>query len=41
MLHYGGISWNIPGQHRHAKIHRLSEQQELLHKLSEIHDGNY
>lgn len=28
MLHYGGISWNIPGQNWHAKIHGLLEQQE-------------
>lgn len=39
MLHDGGISWNIPGQHRHTKIQGLLEQQELLH--SEIHEENY
>lgn len=30
MLHYGRISWNIPGQHRHAKVHGLLEQQQSI-----------
>lgn len=41
MLHDGGISWNIPGQHWHTEVHGLLEQRELLlTQLSEMHEEN-
>lgn len=32
MLHYGCISWNVPGQHGHPKIHGLLEKRRLNSK---------